>query len=424
MLTDVLVIIIAYFAVFAWGSNEMWAMGLIVFSILSVLAIRLISDAWRGSIKINQAWFYFPMLILLVYVGYGLCARSEVRHSTMIYFCLAISYISVIYLTANGFRTRNRVKALLMSVLFLGAFEAVYGLIQYLGDYDYIWQFNRQHYRELATGTLINHNHYALLVNLCICTGIGYLYYRSSRLLEGYKLSWKLVLTAPNAAKLLWVAFWLAVMGLGVVFSMSRMGIVAMIACLGVMAMASKTAESGKRTIAIGLLMIFAVLGMATYIGIDAVLVRYENISLEREANQDRVALWRDAWKMIKEHPVLGQGLGTFQWIYPAYESIRPDTPAKYAHNNYLQVLAELGIVGLAVFIWIFVAVWRVAVKNLRNEQDPLARGVGLGTIGAMTAIALQEITDFGLYIPGVALMAAVLIGLNLRAQTLAVKTA
>ena len=81
--------------------------------------------------------------------------------------------------------------------------------------------------------------------------------------------------------------------------------------------------------------------------------------------------------------------------------------------------MAETGIVGLGLLLWFFVAVWRVALKNLRNDRDPLVRGIGLGTIGALTAIALQEITDFGLYIPGVAMLVAVLVGLNLRAQSL-----
>ncbi len=419
MLIDVLIVIIAYFAVFVWGSNELWAMGLIPLAVLSVLAVRLIWDAWHESVQINHLWTYIPLLLLLVYGSFGLVAWSPYRHSTTIYLLLAISYTSIIYLVASGFRSRERVRILLISIIVLGAFQAVYGLVQYLGNYDYIWQFNKQHYRGIATGTLINRNHYALLMNLCLSAGIGYLYYRSSRLLGGHRLYWRLAFAAPGAAKLVWIAFWLVLMALAVVFSISRMGIAAMIVCLGVMAIASNIAESGKRATALGLIITFVVLGLASYIGIDAVLVRYEDISRERESGQDRLAYWSDAWKMIRKHPVLGQGLGSFRWTYPEYESVKPDTPAKYAHNDYLHILAELGAVGLALLIWFFIAVWRTAVKNLRNDQDPLVRSVGLGSMGALTAIALQEITDFGLYIPGVAIIAALLVGLNLRVQTL-----
>lgn len=60
-----------------------------------------------------------------------------------------------------------------------------------------------------------------------------------------------------------------------------------------------------------------------------------------------------------------------------------------------------------------------IAYQNLKNAGDPLIRGVGLGTIGILTAVAVQEITDFGLYIPGVAVLVALLVGLNLRARAI-----
>jgi len=121
---------------------------------------------------------------------------------------------------------------------------------------------------------------------------------------------------------------------------------------------------------------------------------------------------------------VFGQGLGSFQWTFPAYESIEPDIPARYAHNDYLQTLAEMGILGLSLLVWAFGAAWKVAIQNLKNNRDPLVKGIGLGTVGVLTAIALQEITDFGLYIPGVAMIAAVLIGLNLRVRASALSEA
>ena len=253
-------------------------------------------------------------------------------------------------------------------------------------------------------------------MNLCICSGLGYLYYRSVRLVRGQELSLRRLLGAPGVGKLAWIILWLAVMGLALVFSMSRMGIVAMLFAIGAMMVAAKAVQPGKRTAIIGMVLIFAIFGLAVYTGIDAVLARYENIMKERESDKDRVAYWRDAWKMIKRHPVLGQGLGTFQWTYPAYESVEADRPATYAHSDYVQALAEVGIVGLALLLWAFGAVWRVAVRNLRDAEDPLVRGIGVGTLGALTAIALQETTDFALYIPAVAMTAALVVGLNLRA--------
>jgi hypothetical protein len=68
---------------------------------------------------------------------------------------------------------------------------------------------------------------------------------------------------------------------------------------------------------------------------------------------------------------------------------------------------------------WAFIACWRAAAKNLANSEDHLVGGVGLAMLGVLTATLLQEITDFSLYIPGVATVFAVLIGLNARAAAL-----
>jgi O-antigen ligase len=431
LLFDLLIIGMMYFAAFAWGSNEPWAKGLIILAVITILAARLIWDIWHEGVKIGREWFYAPVILLLVGITIGLATQksdskdwqffgSVEHYSTTMYLLLALSYVALVFLAANGFRSRGQVKLLVIAVLILGAFEAAYGLVQYLSNHDYIWQFSKKYDKGLATGTFINRNHYALLLNLCFCTGVGYLYYRSSSILAGFKFSWRKAMAIPGAAKLVWILFWLALMGLGVFFSLSRMGIVAMIAGLVSMIIASKLTESGKRTIVIGFVLIALILGLSVYIGMDAVLARYESLSKERESDTDRIAHWRDAWKMIEKHPVFGQGLGTFEWTFPAYESVDPDIPAKYAHNDYLQMLAEVGAVGLGLLVWAFGTVWWAALKNLRNAQDPLARGIGLGTIGALTAIALQEITDFGLYIPGIAVVAAVLVGLNLRARSLA----
>jgi O-antigen ligase len=207
-------------------------------------------------------------------------------------------------------------------------------------------------------------------------------------------------------------------MGLALIFSMSRMGIVAMLCGIGTMILAGKIFGEAKRTTVMGIALVCLILGFAAYAGIDAVLARFESLGQAGYFEENRISIWRDAWNMAKEHWILGEGLGTFRWSFPAYERIQSDIPARYAHNDYLQVLSEVGIIGLALLIWAFAAAWRVAARNLRNTRDALTRGIGLASIGALTAAALQEITDFSLYIPGVAVLLVVLMGLNIRAAS------
>ena len=71
------------------------------------------------------------------------------------------------------------------------------------------------------------------------------------------------------------------------------------------------------------------------------------------------------------------------------------------------------------ILLFAFAASWKTAMANLRLSGDPLVQGIGLATLGALTALALQEATDFSLYVPGVAACLAVVIGLNIRASRL-----
>lgn len=429
VIIELFVIGIVFFAAFAWGANEPWAMGIIASVTLALAAIKLITDIWRRSLEVRCASIYVPLLLFLAYAGCPLLLGPVAgirfpgtidRYSTTIYFLLALSYVAIMFIVGNGSRSRSHLKWLVISIIVLGAVESVYGLIQYLGNHEYIWNVRKTAYENVASGTLINQNHYALLMNLCISTTLGYLYYRSTRLAGDMGISLRRLVSMPGAAKPAWIAVWLALMGIALIFSMSRMGIAAMFCSIGAMMIASRIAVRHVRlTAMVAVLLLLAILVAAIYIGVDAVLVRYENLSQEHASEEGRIALWRDAWKMIAEYPVFGRGLGTFRWMYPAYETVRPDTPAQYAHNDYIQALAEVGIIGLSLLIWAFGAVWQTAIRNIRNTTDPLVRGIGIGTIGALTAIALQELVDFGLYIPGVAVTAAFLIGLNIRASAL-----
>jgi O-antigen ligase len=430
VICDLLIFSVLCFASLAWGGNEPWSMAVIACGSVLALALRLSWDAFRGSLRLTKTWLLAPLALYPAYVGmqavHPLTGYPESRsllpftvepHTTGVYFLLLLSYSCITIAVAIGFESRRSIRWFMLGIVGLGVFQAVYGLIQYLGDYKYIWDYPIS--GNIARGTIINRNHYSLFLNLSLSAGLGYLYFRSIRLLHGENLKIRRIISSPGSGKLAWMLLWLAVCGLALVMSMSRMGILAMFAALFVMLVAGKASERGKRTAVLGLSLLFAIVGLALYTGIDAVLERFEKVSDSGYFEKDRLPIWQDAWRMIGHQPATGTGLGTFRWTFPAYESFEPDVPARYAHNDYLQTLAETGLPGLAILLTAFVICWKEALSNLNGSDDPLIKGIGLTTLGILTAAALQEITDFSLYTPGVALCFAALAGLNLRAARL-----
>jgi hypothetical protein len=313
MIVDIGIVAVWCIAGLAFGSNEPWAMSIIIAATGMLLAVRLIYDVWRGKLRLNAGRIYLPLVLFLGLGSPSVALEApDKRHQPLedsLGRAIFNGYISAVgcfvcgnwFIVQNGFPSHRQIKFLVISVLTLGVFESLYGLVKYLGNYNLIWNFELIANRGLATGAFINRNNYALLMNLTICTGVGFLFYRSKRILRISKLSFRNAIGNPASAKLFWIILVVALMGFALVFSMSRMGIAAMLGSVGVMIAATRSTESGRRGAVIGILLLAAVLGLAVYTGIDPVLARYENLGTGSTLEQDRPALWRDAWPMIKK---------------------------------------------------------------------------------------------------------------------------
>jgi O-antigen ligase len=111
-----------------------------------------------------------------------------------------------------------------------------------------------------------------------------------------------------------------------------------------------------------------------------------------------RVEMARTAGRMIASHPVFGVGVGAFfersdEYVTPEFRKI---SPRENAHNNFLQVLAELGIVGFVPFVWVLGAVAWSMVRPWRTGRLPAA---AVGGAAGLTAFLLTWLTGHPLLI-------------------------
>jgi O-antigen ligase len=109
----------------------------------------------------------------------------------------------------------------------------------------------------------------------------------------------------------------------------------------------------------------------------------------EKNTVWEREVLWKTTWKMIKEHPVVGRGVNTYSRNFPKYKpSDYPDL--RYAHNSYLQMWSEIGIIGLLLFLSIpaVILVKALSAIKLKIKQHPeglILLGLIAGYIGLLT---------------------------------------
>jgi len=109
-----------------------------------------------------------------------------------------------------------------------------------------------------------------------------------------------------------------------------------------------------------------------------------------------RIAIWKFTGMMIKDHPILGSGIGTYKYNTFRYQakffkqgnnrSIYPYGFADKAHNEYLQLWAELGTIGLAIFLWLIIAYFIYGIRYLKREKNEQKQGIMIGLMGAVVA--------------------------------------
>jgi O-antigen ligase len=124
----------------------------------------------------------------------------------------------------------------------------------------------------------------------------------------------------------------------------------------------------------------------------------------------ERLAHWQAGWDMFSEHPWLGVGIGNYEPVYPAYALPRWDEPLGHAHNYYLNIAAEAGLVGLSAYLILWVAVFWQAWQVVRRTYG-YWQGVAVGILGILTHLAVHNFFD-NLYVHGMYVHIAILLGL------------
>lgn len=121
--------------------------------------------------------------------------------------------------------------------------------------------------------------------------------------------------------------------------------------------------------------------------------VRGVDITPDNFAVAERLAHWQAAINMSTSNPWLGVGFGNYAIAYPQYALINWQEPLGHAHNYYLNLLAEVGIIGLLVYgkVWvtIFHRTWQA-----KSHPDVLSRYVAIGLLGTWVYLAVHSFFD------------------------------
>jgi O-antigen ligase len=344
-------------------------------------------------------------------------ALSVAPYQTVSHLLLLVSYLTAFHIVLFVCEDRIAKKRLVYALIVLGGFEAFYGLVQYLTGWQQIFAYVKKYYLEDATGTYINRNHFAGLLEMVLPFTVALalrLAGNLRRAVQSTEAKARSLLSAAELLPLVCLLFLALLIFTALIFSRSRMGILSAVASLiAVLGLAGSSSLSKRTRTVVASLLLLGVVGIVVWVGSDPVVTRFEILGQEySQTNQNRISIWRDTLHLIRQHPLLGTGLGTFSVAYTSVQTAFPNLLVDHAHCDYLEVVSELGVPGgILVFGSIFWILVR-AVRRYRKAEDRFDTAVCLGCIGSVVAILVHSLADFNLYIPANALVFTVILAL------------
>jgi tetratricopeptide (TPR) repeat protein/O-antigen ligase len=341
-----------------------------------------------------------------------------------------VGYAAVYALVVQTVRTRRQVGRLVRTLLVVGGVVAFAGLVDYLAGEAALTRLRGHAFPARLSGTFANPDHFAAWLAMLIALGLGWVASRApaSRRARGLGTLLSVRELREQAVRRHLPLVAIAIMAIALVFTLSRGGLVNVVAGLLTLLALLRVVGRVRRSLVVTGALLLAVLGYGGWIGFGPVLAR---LAVTPEGTAYRLDQYVASLPMLREFPVLGVGLGAYREIYFRHQPLAHQPETLYfphAHNDLLQLALELGPAG--ILLGGFVA-WRLAadlvgVHLLGRGACPVDGGVGpsavrsdrtslgiaIGALAGVAGLVVHSALDFSARIPAVGIFAATLLGL------------
>lgn len=307
----------------------------------------------------------------------------------------------------GGVRTTTRAIAaigLVVSVVAVAQDATGHGLMY--------WRWRPLHEGPAPFGPFINRNHFGTWAIMAVPMCIGYLTaHASAHHGPGAHTSWrrKVVAALDGRAGFLLASATLLIVALAV--SLSRSAIIGLMAALLVGGELARRHAPGtfvrtaRPVMLIAALLSLALFGVAARVGPTVIADRFAQADI---ALADRVTIWRDAIPVLRDFWLTGTGVGTYQSAMAVYQRSSPGILFNQAHNHFLQVAAEGGVLVALPALGALVAFAVLGWRRLRTDTSGVY-WLRAGAAAGLCGVAVQSLWETGLTLPANAALAAVL---------------
>jgi len=295
---------------------------------------------------------------------------------------------------------------LLLTIAVTVGFQAFYGLWEYFTDpQQQIFFFPRSIAVKGAAGTFTNPNHFAnylvlffpLLFSWMILPKEGRSFCGRGILLATVLSGMAAAVVASHSLMAIFVGA-VAVLLLGLSLLWLRASQKSLVLLLGLLGLG-------------GLFLVFIDPGFASF--------QRQLHPLFPDYSTSRLRVWKDSFRIIQDFPWTGTGLGTFQFIFPKYSSVPVLPRFHHAHNDWLELLVETGILGSGLMATAIVLFFVTYGKHL-PRLHPGIRPLGFGVLISLVSFMIHSVAEFNFYIPANAYSFTIVLGMGLRLNEMA----
>jgi len=386
------------FTALAYGTVHQPTIAIFYLMTAAIVVLWAIDSFKTGFFRFNKSLLQIPIIGTVIYAliqiipfgslaetggvsGIGRTISLEPFWTQM----FALHFLALFFIFAASLTfldSASRLRKMTTLITIFGFAFAFFAILQAVLSPTKIYGIYEVEYAK-PFGSFVNRHNFAAYIEMTIAVPLGLLFVgavqRDKRLIY---------LTA------------IGLMGVALILSGSRGGLIALLAeVVFILILTNKTKGSSKLVIKIGLavLLLAVIIGGAIMIGGESSLTRFAETAVSNDITTNRTHIWNITLQIIKNNLPFGAGIGAFAAAYTPYDTMNGIERVEQAHNDYLQILADAGIIGLILAGFFIYRLFRTGLQNVKTE-NLFRRGVAVGAFAGCFAILVHSLFDFVLH--------------------------
>ena len=433
IIIEVLFALLILLTPFAFGSVPLWAYTFMELALLLIIFLWVIRMVFEGELAIpksplNISILLFVLLVVIQIIplpeallniispatgrfysdtlgalgaGHSVSLTNTLSlntYATRVELFRLFAYLGCFFFVIGNFTATAQIRRLIIVIIVTGFLLALFAIVQHLTWNGLIYWVYEYPMGGNPVGPFTNKNNFAGYMNMIIPLSLIMSIYERDK-----------------AIKIIF-AFMALVMTVALFLSMSRAGVFTFMGSMLFMAsmlFITRRSHAQRLLFLAPVLLLFFVILFLVFVGIDPVIERLSTLGDKATYSRElRWTVWASTIEIIKDYPLFGTGLESFETVFPGYRSLEAaGLHWRDAHNDYLQLLAETGIIGFLIVCSFFVIFFMRSVRTLLLHERDDCR-FALGPLASVVALLLSIIFTFNTHIPANALLFSVICAL------------